>query len=328
MKTDIFYAIENILPIKRMRRVILSITCNCNSRCKTCFIWKKKRKDEMSLDDFRKFAETELFKKIRFLSLTGGEPFLRGDIDEIVNIFKQKNPNLHIAILTNALLPDRIYEKVQKMPKDISISLSLNGNENTHDEIRGVKGNFKKLLETIENLKKLNIPMSFIFTVTKENYNQVLWAWNFAKENNINILFNPEMEYGRLETEKGRDLDDSQKKAVLDQLKKIYSERKRGFFDYTYLLFFKKLYSKKTVTNLCHAGTDSIFIDYNGNIYPCENLVGKIPPFGNIKTDIKIPEDYSKEIRNMKCYENCFLECEMVRNLRKHPIKTIIERNN
>lgn len=326
MKTDIFYAIENLLPIKRMRRVILSVTCNCNSRCKTCFIWKKKHKDELSLEDLKKFTETELFKKIRFLSITGGEPFLREDIEEIVNLFKQKNPKLHIAILTNALLPQRIYEKVQKMPADVSLSLSLNGNENTHDEIRGVKGNFKRLQETIENLKKLNARMSFIFTVTKENYDQVLWAWNFAKEKNLNILFNPEMDYGRLDTEKNRGLTESQKESVLNQLKKIYAERKRGFFDYTYLLFFKKFYNNKTITDICHAGTDSIFIDYNGDVYPCENLVGKIQPLGNIKENINIPGDYSKIIKNMGCYENCFLECEMVRNLRKHPVKTLRER--
>ena len=86
MKTDILYAIENIIPVKRMRRLILAITCNCNSKCKTCSIWKKNYKDELSLEDLKKFTETRLFKKIRFISLTGGEPFLRNDIDEIVNL--------------------------------------------------------------------------------------------------------------------------------------------------------------------------------------------------------------------------------------------------
>jgi len=327
MKTDYLYALENILPIKKLRRIILVLTYNCNSRCKTCSIWKKNYKDELSLDDLRKFSETTAFKQIRFLSLTGGEPFLRKDIDQIVNIFKKNNPKLHITILTNALTPELIYEKVKNMPRDVLITISFNGKPETHDETRGVKGNFDKLIKTIENLKRLKQNINLIFTITKENYDQLLWSWDFAKKQNLNILFNPEMDYKRLDTEKGRDLTELQKKEVLKQLKKIYSERHRLFFDYTYLLFFKKVYKNKTVINDCYAGTNSLFIEYTGDIYPCENLVGWVSPLGNIKKNKITQIDYRNKIKEMKCYENCFLECEMVRNLRRHPIKAMLDKD-
>jgi len=276
------------------------------------------------MDDLRNLANSKIFKKIKFLTLTGGEPFLRKDIDKIVRMFKEKNPKLHVTILTNALLPEVICEKTKNMPRDVLITLSFNGNEQAHDETRGVKGNFKKLLKTIELLKKIRQNMSFIFTVTKENYNQLLWAWNFAKKHNINIMFSPEMDYGRLDTEKNRGLTDSQKTQVISQLKKIYSERRRPFFDDSYLLFFKKFYSKKIVTNLCYAGTNSLYVDYTGDIYPCENLVGRVPPLGNIKTKFKIQKDYTQKVKDMKCYENCYLLCEMVPNLRRSPLKVIL----
>jgi MoaA/NifB/PqqE/SkfB family radical SAM enzyme len=324
MKTDFLYALETILPVKRMRKIVLCITCRCNSRCKTCNIWKKRDYEEPSMSDLKRFADSSIFRKVKFLTLTGGEPFLRKDIDEIVNMFKKRNPKLHITILTNALLPEVIYEKTKKMPRDVVITLSFNGNEKAHDETRGVKGNFKKLLKTIESMKKLGQNMSFIFTVTKENYNQLLWAWEFAKKQNINIMFSPEMEYGRLETEKNRELTESQKKEVLSQLKKIYSERHRPFFDSSYMLFFKKFYSHKTVTNLCYAGTNSLYIDYTGDIYPCENLVGRIPPLGSIKSNFRIQKDYTKKVKDMKCYKNCYLLCEMVPNLRRSPLKVIL----
>ncbi|MDD5012049.1 MAG: radical SAM protein [Candidatus Nanoarchaeia archaeon] len=327
MKTDYLYALENILPVKRLRRAILCLTNLCNSRCKTCFLWKNKKREELDFEILEKFAETGLFKKIRFLSLTGGEPFLRKDIDKIVNMFKQKNKKLHITILSNALMPDVIYEKVKNMPKDVLITLSFNGKEETHDETRGIGGNFKKLLETIEKLRSLGINTSLIFTVTKENYDQLLWAWEFAKEKNMNILFSPEMDYGRLNHVGDRTLSKEQKQIVLNQLKKIYGERKRGFFDYTYLLFFRKFYEKKNITNKCYAGTNSIYIDYTGNIYPCENLVGRISALGNIKNNFTIPRNYSSMIKKSKCYEGCYLLCEMVRNLRKHPLKTLREKN-
>ena len=326
MKTDYLYALENILPIKKRRRIILALTNLCNSKCKTCFLWKNKNQIEPSTEDLEKFAGTSIFREARFLALTGGEPFLRKDIDKIENMLKQKNTKSHIDILKNALQPKLIYEKVKNMPKDVLINLSFNGKEETHDDTRGVKGNFKKLLETIEKLKELGHNMSFIFTVTKENHDQLLWAWNFAKEQNINIMFSPEMDYERLNTEKGRSLNEDQKKKVLEQLKKIYAERKRPFFDDTYFLFFKRFYENKTITNTCYAGTNSIYIDFTGNIYPCENLVGKIPPIGNVKDTLKLPKDYTKKIKNLKCYEDCYLLCEMVRNLRKQPLKTLAKR--
>ena len=82
MKTNYFYALENILPTKKLRRIILAVTSNCNSRCKTCFLWKKKTQDKLDLNDFKKFANEPAFRQVRFLVLTGGEPFLRGDIVE------------------------------------------------------------------------------------------------------------------------------------------------------------------------------------------------------------------------------------------------------
>lgn len=325
MKLDYLYALENILPTKKMSRMILSLTYNCNSRCKTCNIWKTKKKDELSFNDLKKFANTPLFKKIKFLTLTGGEPFLRKDLADIVNLFKEKNPKLHITILTNALLPEIISNQVKKMPRDILITMSFNGREETHDETRGVKGNFQKLLKTIKILKDLKQTSSLIFTVTKENYDQILFAWDFAKKTNLNILISPEMNYGRLNNDGSRKLNISQQKKVLAQLKKIYSERKRFFFDDTYLFFFKQFYQNQNITNICYAGTNSVYIDYTGEIYPCENLVGKVPAFGNIKTQFKIPEDYRKIVNKTKCYKECYLLCEMIRNLRKQPIKTMLK---
>lgn len=326
MKVDLSYAIETIFPSKKLKRAIIAVTNLCNSKCKTCSMWKNKKREEVDFKQLEKFASGKLFKKIKFLTITGGEPFLRKDIDKVIKMFKEKNSNLHITILTNGIMPELTFEKVKNIPRDVLITLSFNGNEKTHDETRGVKGNFKNVLKTIELLKSINQPVSLIFTVTPENYSQLLWTWNFAKKNNLNILFSPEMDYGRLNCVGGRNLNQEQKKVVLSQLTKIYNERKRGFFDYTYFLFFKKFYQNRIITDKCYAGTSSIYINYNGDVYPCENLVGRIKPFGNLKNKIAIPKDYEKEIEKSKCYKNCYLICEMVRNLRRHPIKTYFDK--
>ena len=59
MKTDYLYALETILPIKRLTRTILCLTYRCNSKCKTCTIWKMNYKDQLSFDDLKKYAFTK-----------------------------------------------------------------------------------------------------------------------------------------------------------------------------------------------------------------------------------------------------------------------------
>ena len=83
----------------------ISVTDRCNMRCRTCRIWKKNKinSSEMNLKDFENIFKK--FNKTCWLSLTGGEPFLRKDLYEIVDISLKECKNLHtISIPTNGFL--------------------------------------------------------------------------------------------------------------------------------------------------------------------------------------------------------------------------------
>ena len=140
--------------------IILYVTNKCNLKCDHCFYWDSLNKNnyELSVDEISKIADS--LQHSISLSLTGGEPFLRKDLSEIVDIFVKKGKAKEIGIASNGFMSDAIVsfcERFCKEHSDISLSLqiSLDGMEAPHDSIRGVKGSFERAINTIDRLKKL-----------------------------------------------------------------------------------------------------------------------------------------------------------------------------
>ncbi len=155
-------------PVPRPFVLTFSVTNACQSRCKTCNIWKiypdkhRSFKDELTVDEIRTIFRS--MGRVYFLNLSGGEPFLRPDLPQIIEAAVE---HLRPAILhspTNAIAVDRVLSHTErileilkeKSPKTpFTVKPSLDGVGALHDEIRGVKGNWEKLLATIEGLTEL-----------------------------------------------------------------------------------------------------------------------------------------------------------------------------
>jgi len=156
--------------IKPPRPITLtfSVTNLCQSRCKTCKIWMIYAMHHRHVDEELQTEEIQrIFKsmgRIYFFNISGGEPFLRDDLFEIVILaLDHLHPKI-IHIPTNALSPNRVVSQTQAIlekmkEKGVNIPLtikpSLDGIGKLHDEIRGIKGNWEKLLETLQGLKSL-----------------------------------------------------------------------------------------------------------------------------------------------------------------------------
>jgi MoaA/NifB/PqqE/SkfB family radical SAM enzyme len=154
------------------------ITYKCNSRCKTCNIWKSAPKNELSLSEITQFAEKN--RSFSWIEFTGGEVFLRQDFTEIIRAFNNTSHPFLVTFPTNCLASEsNILNKIDKIlgmgiPK-IAITLSLDGNEAVHDFIRGVPGNFKKtisLFKKLQEIKKTHKNLFIIFGYTLSKYNQ------------------------------------------------------------------------------------------------------------------------------------------------------------
>jgi MoaA/NifB/PqqE/SkfB family radical SAM enzyme len=157
--------------------IVVSVSYRCNSKCKTCDVWRKPN-DDMSAEEWR-----QIFAKLGhapfYLTFTGGEPFLRTDLHEMVIAGAELCRPGVITIPTNGLLTRRILDHVERIcaaapHSQIGINLSLDGIEGEHDEIRQVPGNWARAMETWQGLKELqpryqNLVLSVHTVVSKFN---------------------------------------------------------------------------------------------------------------------------------------------------------------
>ena len=109
-----------------------------------------------------------------WIAFTGGEPTLK--VDEVVALTKEAKrlcPKLSIvAFTTNALLPKATLElakEIKALKLDCLVTISLDGDEATHDHMRGVKGNFQLAWETLNLLRSQGIKAHFGLTISKHN---------------------------------------------------------------------------------------------------------------------------------------------------------------
>lgn len=333
---------RNILPI----HLILEVTSRCNSRCLTCFNWQKtdlKKKKELSLKQIEKISKT--MNNLLWLSLTGGEVFLRDDLTEIIKIFVKNNKPEHITIPTNALLPKKIALMTEDILKNYKgnfvITLSLDGIGSLHDKIRGVKGNFKKFLETYKELDKLrknypNLHIGVNTVINNLNQNHIKEIYEYVKKN-------IKVESHTFELVRGCTRSEKVKAPSIDFYKKKKDFFKKVMKSYSYYTFnpmsmflkaakiyyhdlaYEILKSKKQLIP-CYAGILSAVIDVKGNVYPCE-LYKK---FGNLKSYNynfkklwfqKKADKIREEIANKKCYcaHSCFQFVNILFNPKLYP---------
>jgi radical SAM protein with 4Fe4S-binding SPASM domain len=163
------YRTERILswPASLPVNVTLSITNKCNSRCRTCFIWRLREENEglasseLTAKEYHRIFS--LFgRQIVWATLSGGEPYLRADLPEICRELCDHCAPYAVNIPTNGLLPDTVEESTRRVLENcnntrVIVNLSLDGAREVHDAIRGVPGNFDRALESYARLKKLRI---------------------------------------------------------------------------------------------------------------------------------------------------------------------------
>ncbi|MCL2062931.1 MAG: 4Fe-4S cluster-binding domain-containing protein [Candidatus Cloacimonetes bacterium] len=153
-KAYYYFGFPRIMPMS----YTISLTWDCNSKCSTCFVCKRKSTD-MSLDEYKKVFY-HLGKSPYWITFSGGEPFLRKDFTEIVKSFYDICKPRIINIPTNGILTNTIIKSIQDICQhckkaQIIVNLSIDGIGDQHDQIRNVPGNYQKVILTFDKLKKM-----------------------------------------------------------------------------------------------------------------------------------------------------------------------------
>ena len=141
--------------------LIFFATNRCNLRCSHCFYWRRLNTGarEMRPEEIRTMAAS--FRGPLSLSITGGEPFLRSDVPELAACFENNCSLRELGFATNGFSAGKITrdltEILNRHPHlPVSVQLSMDGLEKTHDRIRGVPGAFDRAMKTLDALKDLS----------------------------------------------------------------------------------------------------------------------------------------------------------------------------
>jgi MoaA/NifB/PqqE/SkfB family radical SAM enzyme len=170
----------------RLGTVILFVTSRCNAKCETCFYWQElNQPGDLTYAQIEQVART--MPPVTDLWLSGGEPTLRRDLNEIIDLFVRTNGVRRVIIPTNALVKARACEIVDaalgRHPElDLYLNVALDGYGATHDRIRGVPGNWEKTLACIAALYPLKERYGDRFRL---NVNTVVCAENYAETDRL-----------------------------------------------------------------------------------------------------------------------------------------------
>ena len=297
---------QKLFRKKSMESFFLFITSKCNSNCRTCFNHDNlNRNDDMSFDQIRTLSETAGY--IDKLWLSGGEPFLREELVDIIELFVRNNGIKSINLPTNGLLKDRVVEwtgeLLERCPKlAVYLNFSLDALGETHDAIRGVPGNFAKTVAAMDAVYAAyganpNLYINIATVITTEGYDQVWPLASYVEAKGFSDLH-------IFEVVRGAPPDPSLKALTLDQVKDIH-RRLYPILDKDAKKLFKEFkgFQKKIarmsylgIMNLmfrikeenfegphpwgfnCTAGKTTMVLDANGDFRSCEMR----PPIGNV----------------------------------------------
>lgn len=153
---------------KRKLNGTVIVTYRCNARCSMCNRFKapSKPQEELSIETIRKLP------RMYFTNITGGEPFIRTDLKEIVRELYKKSDR--IVISTNGFFTERIIDLCREFPQ-IGIRISIEGLEKTNNEIRGLPDGYQRGCRTLMILRKMGMrDVGFGMTVQDKNAGELM----------------------------------------------------------------------------------------------------------------------------------------------------------
>lgn len=250
---------------------VIAVTYLCNSRCVMCDFWKETRQPTVTLDDYRKLPPT-----LRDINVSGGEPFLRSDIVEVVRVLRETCPRARIIISTNGFLIDIIIPRVREILAfypELGIRVSLDGIGEMHERIRRIPQGYDKVLATLRGCKAIGVRnLGFAYTMSGENAEHLTKVYDLSMQEGVQftcaIAQSSYFYFG------GKQVDQKADPAVIawefDALVRRELQRwspkswARAYFAYG----LKRLALENVQALPSRAGEDFFFLDPFGVVYP------------------------------------------------------------
>lgn len=286
------------------------ITDICNLRCKHCYQSNYTDKGlpmEQLLAIGEKLNDFVTKNDINnaHINFTGGEPFLRKDLAELL-IEINKYKTFTFGILSNGYIPSHsTLDKLRSLPLKF-IQLSLEGKKKTNDRIRG-EGSYEQVTQALKAYKKYKIPTMLSFTANAENYKEFSHVVKTARKHNAYKVWTdryiPQGNSDKLQ------LSTQHFKELGEILIKEKEKKRNKNIEVAANRALQFLFCGGTPYR-CSAGKNLLAILANGDLLPCRRLPIKV---GNLLTDdlneLFFSSELLKDIRNENKLDNACSEC-------------------
>jgi len=283
------------------------VTYRCNARCSMCNRYKapSKPEEEINIKTIRKLPP------MYFTNITGGEPFLRTDLKDIVGEIYKKSDR--IVISTNGFFTERIIDLCKAFPR-VGIRISIEGLEKTNNEIRGLENGFQRGYSTLRKLAEMGIKdIGFGMTVQDKNASDLVPLYKLSDKMGVefataslhnsfyfvetkNIIYDRQMVAQNFEK-------------LINELLKSHSPKKwfRAYFNHGLINY---IFGQKRLLP-CNMGFDTFFVDPYGDVMPCNGTADK-EVIGNLVTQDWDELWYSKRAEHVRekvrsCGRNCWM---------------------
>jgi MoaA/NifB/PqqE/SkfB family radical SAM enzyme len=259
---------------KRPLCVSFEITYNCNARCKHCHLGGSAPEDDRATpEEFGRIAR-EL--KPVVAQISGGEPLLRKDVEEVVRALRRPGRAPFIVLTTNgSLLTREKYGRLREAGVD-EISLSLDYPDERHDEFRGIPGLFQKIRTLALGLKDVrNSGITLNCVIQRDNFRELPRLAELAREWGLRMNFSS---YTLLRTRKKEYMISAEEIGELREvLEKIREFKKRHdtVFTSDYVLRRIPEYFTNGAVEGCRAGERFFVVNPDGTISPCGLIIRK-----------------------------------------------------
>lgn len=294
--------------MKKLNGTVI-VTYRCNARCNMCNRYKcpSKPEEEISLETIKKLPP------MYFTNITGGEPFIRTDLKDIVRELYKKSDR--IVISTNGFFTDRIVDLCKEFP-NIGIRISIEGLEETNNKIRGLDDGFNRGYTTLKKLVEMGMQdVGFGMTVQDANAKDLVALYKLSDEMNMEFatasLHNSFYFVEAKNIIKDRMMVAQEFENLINELLKSNSPKKwfRAYFNHGLINY---IFGQKRLLP-CDMAFDTFFIDPYGDVMPCNGTKNK-EVMGNLNEAATWEELWESEqaerVRNT--VRHCDRDCWMI----------------
>ena len=284
------------------------VTYRCNARCTMCNRYKcpSKSEEELSIETIKKLP------KMYFTNITGGEPFIREDLPDIIRELYKKSDR--IVISTNGFFTDRIIKLCEEFP-NVGIRISIEGLEETNNKIRGLEDGFNRGYSTLKKLVEMKHPdVGFGMTVQDANAKDLVPLYDLSNELNMEFatasLHNSFYFVEAKNIIKDRLMVAKEFENLINKLLDSNSPKKwfRAYFNHGLINY---IFGQKRLLP-CDMAFDTFFIDPYGDVMPCNGTKEK-EVMGNLNEQTwgeLWSSEQAEKVRNK--VRHCDRQCWMI----------------